>query len=477
MGYLANLTKALKSSNQNEEGLKNLSSNLDKSPKILKNTVQQDEESSKRLSNVIEKPSVKSSKSISQNEDWLKKISNIFKKYVFRNFGWKLFSFFCATALWSIVINYEYPIASHQFSPFLQVRGVEQLEKAGVALLNQSLLSSSTIGVEILSRDNVNITSDQITVYIDLEDLEELEDITSLTTITVPVSYEVNTAFSPTEFAVNVLREVELRLDRIKTVSFPITINKEGELPPGLDMEEVIVSPQHIYVTGATNELENIHSILVTLNSEEITEDYADFYNFTIVNEQGINITNRFSFSPESIFLSFGLTRSVVVPVGLPTIVGNPAQGFTRGTFNVSKSSITIYGKPILVSDIAEVNLGEINISGLTEATTFYVDLRTQLPEGVNVFGESLVTVSININPSPILVNPIVGSQIIDDDYQNDFNEELEELEEPLPEENIENEALEVVEDEPELEEPILELEELDQNDDNGDSEDEEELT
>ncbi|MCL2611306.1 MAG: hypothetical protein FWE02_06485 [Defluviitaleaceae bacterium] len=354
-------------------------------------------------------------------------IKEIFEKYVLGNMIWKAFALFFAVVLWTIIMNEVNPIEVVPFSRPLEIRGLSRIEAEGVVLLNQIALANTRTAVEISFRQNINITDNEVVTFIDLSELN-LEEITSVTGITVPVLYEVNTAFSENEFAVNVSRQVTLQLDRIETISFPVHVNIEGELAYGLDFSgRATPTPSYISVTGPTSDLEMIHVILINLNAEEITEDYADSHNFIVVDEAGANITNRFSFDSDTVFLSMGLTRSNTVPIIAPTFTGSAAPGFTMGTFSVSMSSARIHGKPLAVSEISQLNLGEISISGLTENTIFTIDLRNLLPEDVSIEGEYLVTIYVNINS---VIPPIVPSEtppIDDTETEDEVTQENEE--------------------------------------------------
>ena len=401
-------------------------------------------------------------------------IKEFFKKYILENIIWKIISLFLAIIIWTIALNFDNPINTVPFSRPLEIRGLSNMEADGIVLLNQSSISGSLTAVDISFRENVNIASNEVVTFIDLS-IIDLEEIDGITDIILPVLYEVNTVFSENVFSVNVSREVILQLDRVETLSLPIHVNIGGEFTDGLDMDGAVPSPSHIAVTGPTSYLDLIHVILINLNASEITEDYADSHSFIVVDETGANITNRFSFDQDTVFLSMGLTRSATIPISAPRFVGNVAPGFTMGAFTVSMSSVRINGKPLAVSEMSLLNLGEINISGLTENTTFTIDLRNLLPEDVSIEGDYLVSVFVNIDP--VILPPLNLSENSEDGEEED--EEIEDYDiageeyyQIGEEQHYENNDYEYVDPiiEPEIEdeeiEKIEEIEEIEEGDD-----------
>lgn len=328
-------------------------------------------------------------------------MKKILKDFIVKNLGFKVSAIFCASIIWLIVINVQNPITSSApFQSPLEIRNLNILEDSGIVLLNHNVLSSSLTEVEIFSRENLNITQNQVLAYIDILDLiEDIENFEEQTFLTLPVSYEINTTFPDSMFSVRVSRNVVLNLDKLESIYMPVQINMTGDLEYGLALEEVSRTPNYIKITGAKSQIKDIQNVVINLNKEDISEDHAQAHAFLVLDEDGNNIINRFTVSPSTVFLSTELTRSVVVPILPPVFHGNVSGGFTRGTFNFSPTSVSIYGKPLYVTEITGISLGNIDVTGINESTTYSIDLRNLVPPEINISGDYIVNVTVNVSP------------------------------------------------------------------------------
>ena len=354
-------------------------------------------------------------------------MESFIKEFILKNLAFKIGAIFCAFLIWLIVINVQNPIISRNFESPLEIRNSSVLENSGLVLLNHNSIANTLTGVEISFRENIDITQNQVSAYIDISSiLESLGEIESFSPITVPVKYEINTVFSDSMFSVRIARNVTLNLDKVDTISMPVNINVSGDLGYGLTLEEVIHTPEYIEITGPTSQLQDVYTVVVNLSAEDISEDHAQFHNFLVLDEAGNNITSRFSFSPETVFLSTGLTRSAVVPVHAPIFSGSVAQGFTRGTFNFSPTSVTIYGKPIDVAEINNISLGVIDVSGISYNMTYAIDLRDHVPEAVNILGDYIVNVYINVVPV-VIAPPPTPLDVVEEEEEEPLDEYEEE--------------------------------------------------
>ena len=76
-----------------------------------------------------------------------------------------------------------------------------------------------------------------------------------------------------------------------------------------------------------------------------------------------------------------------------------PAPGFAV-TYKVEPTTIKVFGDKNAISALTEIPI-DIDVTGLNATTTKDIDIRTLLPEGVEIYkGDSNVKVTVEVTPA-----------------------------------------------------------------------------
>lgn len=166
---------------------------------------------------------------------------------------------------------------------------------------------------------------------------------------------------------------IPLRIDRLETVTLPITPVINGiSIPPDYVMDEEYVNPPSVTITGPQTELEKIRECTVTVELQEpLTRTYASEEPIRLLDVEGKEINAADS------HLTLDLQEAqVVVPVlktkGLPVVVGftNVPMSFPLDELLdrmfLSADAVTVAGPVNIVDNYQEIRVGYINMKELS---------------------------------------------------------------------------------------------------------------
>ncbi|AXF57098.1 YbbR-like domain-containing protein [Salicibibacter kimchii] len=240
------------------------------------------------------------------------------------------------------------------------------------------------------------VTSPNYEVYVDLEDLG-------------PGVHNVNVEHRDFPAGINVSTEpesVQVTLEEREMTTLPVEIEfmNEDELPEGYTLGEPEVTPEEVEVQGAVSQLEDIDSLQAYIDVGGAEETIYETVEVTVYGPYGEVLD--FAVDPNTV--------DVVVPITPPS-TEVPLEVETEGTLDedvelvdlsVEPETATIYGDLGILDDISAVEVGPVDVSGMTESETMEMDI--DMPDGV-----------IHVQPETVSIQAIV-----EEDENNENNEE-----------------------------------------------------
>jgi hypothetical protein len=102
-----------------------------------------------------------------------------------------------------------------------------------------------------------------------------------------------------------------------------------------------------------------------------------------------------------SVTAQAGSTSNTVALIDAPP-TAPPASGYRVTGITLSPQTISISGDPAALAKIQRITLSAVSLAGLTSTTTFKVDIRTSLPDGVSIIGPTTIcSITYTIQPNP----------------------------------------------------------------------------
>ncbi|SET20735.1 CdaR family protein [Anaerobranca gottschalkii] len=177
-----------------------------------------------------------------------------------KNLGTKFISIFLGVILWLFVYGQQSPLNTPEFTRTLTNIPVEII---GANRDFQYIVTPSTVDIVIRgSQDVINsLVNREHKATVDVRGLDEgIHNLPVSTSLTGGVVQNIKPNY------------ITVIVDPILTQEFPISLTTEGELPGGLVLKDVLLTPNTITLTGPKGELERVSKVEVVLNLEEIGE-------------------------------------------------------------------------------------------------------------------------------------------------------------------------------------------------------------
>ena len=286
-----------------------------------------------------------------------------------RNRMMKLFCLLLAFAVWQAVRE------NTSFEVVVKDIPVTVTAGEGQAVLDQS---TDTVSIRFRgSRDDIRfISSDQVVVEIDLsKHSDPLRKTIKFSPRFVKSPSRAHAVqFDPPEIIVTIDREVERVL--------PVKVMLEGELPPGILMEQAVCSPATVKVRGAErllSELEQVRTVPVGLDGR-----YNSFKTHVAVTSAG----QPWTISPERVTAEVSLMeRETTRRIENSTVRPLLASDDTRVVkIRPEKVTVTLRGSPQRVAELNERDVYTyIDCAELTGLADYQVSVRADVPAGLQV--------------------------------------------------------------------------------------------
>lgn len=192
---------------------------------------------------------------------------------------------------------------------------------------------------------------------------------------------------------------VNLKFDRMVTKKFGIELEMEGISVPeeGYLMEEAIVNPSQVSVTGPDTDIAKIAKCVVVVDQEgSLTETTVFTPDIVLLDKDGNKIdTSGLTMDAKQAEVTIPILKTVDLPVkveflNVPAGVNTDGLGYT-----ISNETITVAGPVDEVNQYSELVLGYIDLKSLDLDSSYAFDV--ELPEGfTNVGHIETVTVTFD---------------------------------------------------------------------------------
>ncbi len=288
---------------------------------------------------------------------------------IIRNWMMKLLCLVLAFAVWQAVRE------NTSFEVVLADIPVTVTAGEGRAVFDRS---TDTVSIRFRgSQDDIRfISGDQVEVKIDISGhTDRLRQTIKFSPRYVKAASRAHAVqFDPPELTVMIDREVERVL--------PVRVVLEGDLPPGIQMEQNSCSPASVKVRGAErllSELELVRTVPVSLEGR-----YNSFKTHVAVAAAG----QPWTVAPERVTAEVSLVERVATRRIENSAVRTLLASDDRRVVKVKpeKVTVTLRGSP---QRIAELNSRDvytyIDCTGLIEPADYEVSVRADIPSGLQV--------------------------------------------------------------------------------------------
>ncbi|UWG98033.1 CdaR family protein [Dehalobacter sp. DCM] len=321
-----------------------------------------------------------------------------------RNMGYKIISIVLAVIFWASIVSTTNPSLLGQNS--LPTQLVTKNQPSNLAII--SSIPTITISLND-SAQTQNIS--EFEAYIDLKGATAGEH-----------TYEVSIDSPDAKMIKNWSpKTVTLTLDSVKNKIVTVQPTIIGEPAEGYDVGTLILKPEVVNIRGPESILEKLDSVSVEVDLLGLSES------------KRISLPVKFSDSQKSISTSDPTLQSVkfypdtieviipifekgnaskMVPLHVDT-KGTPAEGVEVRQIIPVPSQVKLIGPENALKGITFLNLGTIDIEGLSDSKEYDIALNSiALPSGVTFAAGTKISVMVTVAPKAVMQNIQVSVEV-----------------------------------------------------------------
>ncbi len=193
-------------------------------------------------------------------------------------------------------------------------------------------------------------------------------------------------------------REVQVRMERLVSRTFPINLNVTGEPVLGFRAEAPTLEVSEVTITGPESTVERVAEVQATYDISSARNTFQRSVVLQAVDASGRVVTDV-ELIPERVsvtqpIIQLGQYRNVSVKV---EIEGQWARGYRLTNISVSPPTVTVFSEnPRLVNELPGfIETEPLNLEGISD--DIESRLKLVVPEGVTLVGDDTVLVQVSI--------------------------------------------------------------------------------
>lgn len=281
------------------------------------------------------------------------------KDKVMNNTGMKILSVMIAILIWLLVANTNDPVVTKKFSDI------------GVKIINDNVLTDKGYAYEITEGDSVTITvrgKNSIVGGLNASDFQAVADFSKLSKVdAVPIDVTARKYSDQLEISLGNINTMKIREEKITSISVPVNVDVRGDAADGYAIGKTTGTPNLVKVTGPENLLNNIKEIRAEVKVNDISENVTTTAKPVLYDKDGDVVdSTQIEMDASSISVSIELWKTKTVKIKLESS-GEPAPGYRLVSFDYEPKRITVAAPDSVLGDLESINLGDIDLDGLTE--------------------------------------------------------------------------------------------------------------
>ncbi len=189
---------------------------------------------------------------------------------------------------------------------------------------------------------------------------------------------------------------VQVIVDRLITVTLPVSVEERGQLQAGLRFEGVNTEPETVTVTGPAKEVSRVKRVRAMLDLMRIRPSQTEQVDLEALSADGTPVT-RVDLTPKSVVVLPAVSaaeESRELPIA-PTWNGQLPYPFRIKKYTLEPGVIEIKGPSGELAKRFSIDTEPIDLAGLRQNKTIAVKLR--LPQGLSVVKPTEIKILIEV--------------------------------------------------------------------------------
>ena len=309
----------------------------------------------------------------------------------------KVLSLVMSVVLWAVIMDIDNPERNMRFDEVpVHITGAAALKNNTGLELIEGENTTVTVSLRGQSKSVGEVRVSQINATVDISGLTEANEYD------LPVSVTVSRSGVETNYVTP--GKVHVRVDRMESRDIPVEVNVTGTPADGFRASKPTTTTKKIVVQGPATELDLIDKAIATVDVSGRNSALKDYEcSVTLYDKDGAPVTSAYvTRQTEKIKVTVPLYRVNTIPLTVTLKDGgNLTQNQVQCKIDPENIQV-VASDPAVLSEIREINLGEIDLGSVRTDTPISMSIKDKLPSGVSlVSGQpetAKVTISVNGN-------------------------------------------------------------------------------
>lgn len=302
------------------------------------------------------------------------------KAKFFDNIGLKVLAVFISILLWLVVLNVSDPVRVNTYNDIpIRVVNADAITNQGKVY---ELRETTDVAITVSAKRSIldSLDRDNFSAVVDLSRV-------NMDTGSVNVKVESNKYSESIESMKSKTETVSVSIEDMMRKQFFITPIVTGEPENGYVIGDVTTAENIVRISGAESVVSSIKKVTAEVSVSGLSRSINTSVDLKLYDENGepikdFNLTKNIS----TVAVSAQILETKKAGVVANTYIGEPAEGYgIVGDVTADRDTVIIAGKSANLSavNVVEIPATAVNVDGLTETTTFDVDVSRYLPEGI----------------------------------------------------------------------------------------------
>lgn len=317
-----------------------------------------------------------------------------------KNLGFKILAVIFAFTLWITVYNMEDPTKTKTLTINVTITNKDTVESMGkyfeVEEGTNKVSFSITAARSILDK----LDESDFTAVANMEYLDVSEDGRS-GSVPIDISCVANVNQNSVKLG-SVNKILKVSLEDLMSKQFVVKANAVGEVADGYALGSVkVTAPNVLKVSGPKSIVENIASVVATIDVSGISESWTTYRATPILfDDKGKEIdTTRLTLSNTTVDVEAEILNTKEVGIAVKT-TGEVADGYMITMISSDPTSILLKGSKTLLNSITAIEIPEgiISVEDANKNIVTKIDVSEYIPDGAELVDPESATVEITIS-------------------------------------------------------------------------------
>lgn len=313
------------------------------------------------------------------------------KEKILKNWGLKIMAVLISFLVWFLVANIEdYSISKTITGIPVEILNEEAITKQDMVY---EIVQGKTVDIKVEGRRSVveSLTAEDFTASANLSELSITNSVQiAVEAISGPVRREITISIIDSMMKVEIEERGEQKL--------PISVVTTGETQEGYAVVSASATPNMVTISGAASKVKDIKTVRVEVDVEGLNTGITTRGKLILLDAEGEVIeTDKIVTNLSTVSVKVSIQKTKEVPIRV-TPVGEVAEGYSiSGEIEYQPTTLLIAGEEEDLRTIREINIDDIDITGVNSNYETTVNINDYLPEGI-VVADRTQEIAIKIN-------------------------------------------------------------------------------